>query len=262
MPRCFLSRKGPPVPEEAPVEKLTTSLGCTILLLPAPSGAIVEARSLEPGGVERSVDAVRELLRERNKASTAWWVSESAEPDGLVTELLRLGLEPYDEPPFEPRFAAMVRMEPPAPGPDDVGPRPAETFDEYIASVRLRDAVFDLSEEDRRAWEASERVSFELQLSGKSPTRSFVALVGGEVVGFAAMVAGAAAVNLIGGSVREDMRGRGVYRALVRARWDHAVARGTPALTVQAGHLSRPILEKLGFEVVGWEDCLLDRLSG
>ena len=45
-------------------------------------------------------------------------------------------------------------------------------------------------------------------------------------------------------------RGRGVYRSLVQARWDWAVELGTPALTVQAGRMSRPILERLGFEFV------------
>ena len=49
--------------------------------------------------------------------------------------------------------------------------------------------------------------------------------------------------------------------ALVRARWDTAVERGTPALTVGAGSMSRPILERLGFSTVGWSDCLLDELS-
>lgn len=44
------------------------------------------------------------------------------------------------------------------------------------------------------------------------------------------------------------MKGCGVYRALVRARWDEAVRRGTPALVVQAGKMSRPILERLQFE--------------
>jgi len=33
----------------------------------------------------------------------------------------------------------------------------------------------------------------------------------------------------------------------VRARWDEAVRRGTPALAVGAGAMSRPILERLGF---------------
>ena len=69
------------------------------------------------------------------------------------------------------------------------------------------------------------------------------------------------AVNLSGGSVRADARGRGVYRALIRARWDDGVARGTPALTVQAGRMSRPVLERLGFETVSEQRCLIDRFG-
>jgi hypothetical protein len=57
------------------------------------------------------------------------------------------------------------------------------------------------------------------------------------------------------------MRGRGAYRALVRARWDAAVDRGTPALTVGAESMSRPILARLGFVNVGWTDCLIDRFA-
>jgi GNAT superfamily N-acetyltransferase len=67
-------------------------------------------------------------------------------------------------------------------------------------------------------------------------------------------------VYLAGGGTRPDRRGRGAYRALVRARWDAAVERGTPALTVGAGAMSRPILERLGFAIVGWADCLVDDL--
>jgi hypothetical protein len=54
------------------------------------------------------------------------------------------------------------------------------------------------------------------------------------------------------------MRGRGIYRALVRARWDEAVRRGTPALVVQAGRMSKPILERLGFETVCEMHALVD----
>jgi hypothetical protein len=36
----------------------------------------------------------------------------------------------------------------------------------------------------------------------------------------------------------------------VRARWDVAVARGTPAIVVQAGQMSRSILERLGFRTI------------
>ena len=251
---------GPSVPAELPIEKIRAS-GYTILVMPGPTGAIVEARSLAPDGVEQVVLAVRGLLREREKTRTAWWVPERAEPKGLAARLRDLGLQPFDEPPYEPRFAAMARVEPTEPGPEHIEARPAETFEEYIAGIRLSDAVFEVDEEDRRAWEEHERVAFELQTSGTSSARSFVALVDGEVVGAASVILGACSVNLIGGSVREDMRGRGVYRSLVRARWDHAAARGTPALTVQAGRLSRPILEALGFQIVGWEDCLRDQLG-
>ena len=45
---------------------------------------------------------------------------------------------------------------------------------------------------------------------------------------------------LFGGSTLPEARGRGAYRALVAARWDDAVARGTPVLVTQAGPMSRP----------------------
>jgi hypothetical protein len=55
-------------------------------------------------------------------------------------------------------------------------------------------------------------------------------------------------------------RGRGAYRALVRARWGAGAARGTPALVTQAGHMSRPILRRLGFVEVAENRIFLDRL--
>jgi GNAT superfamily N-acetyltransferase len=58
-------------------------------------------------------------------------------------------------------------------------------------------------------------------------------------------------VALWGGAVVPEARGNGVYRALVRARWDHAVARGTPLLVAQAGPMSGPVLEGLGFRPHG-----------
>jgi GNAT superfamily N-acetyltransferase len=69
------------------------------------------------------------------------------------------------------------------------------------------------------------------------------------------------AVVLCGGATLPEARGRGAYRALVQARWDEAVARGTPALVVQAGSMSRPILERLGFEEVVRVKVLLDRFG-
>jgi hypothetical protein len=65
-------------------------------------------------------------------------------------------------------------------------------------------------------------------------------------------------VNLFVGAVLEEARGQGVYKALVSARWEAAVARGTPALTVQAGRMSRPILARLGFQDLGQAHLYVD----
>jgi hypothetical protein len=78
----------------------------------------------------------------------------------------------------------------------------------------------------------------------------FGAWLDGELVGAGAATPSSRGMLLWGGSVRADARGRGCYRALVRARWDEAVGRGTPALTVSANDKSSPALGKLGFEKV------------
>jgi GNAT superfamily N-acetyltransferase len=93
-----------------------------------------------------------------------------------------------------------------------------------------------------------------------NPGRQFIALLDGRVVGTAYSALGAAGVNLFGGSVLEEARGRGVYQALIAARWEAAVARGTPALTVQAGRMSKPIVEKLGFVQVGEAHLYVDEI--
>jgi len=75
-------------------------------------------------------------------------------------------------------------------------------------------------------------------------------------------VVGDAGLNLFGGSVLPEARGRGVYRALIQARWDLAVANGTSCLTVQAGRMSRPIVERAGFEFLAPVRVYVDDLIG
>jgi GNAT superfamily N-acetyltransferase len=256
----FSISRGPEPPAGMPIEKIHID-GLTVLLLPGPSGAMVEARALDESTLSETVERVRELLRERAKERAAWFVPEAAAPADLAARLAELALRPYDEAPFEPRFAAMARVEPPEHGPPDVEARASRTFEEYMGGVAVSDDAFDHDEADRRAWQEHRRTEWSQLESGASPFRSFVALLEGEIVGSAGALLCEHGINLIGGSVREDARGRGVYRALVRARWDLAAELGTPALTVQAGAMSRPILERLGFEIVGWTDCLLDRLG-
>ena len=62
--------------------------------------------------------------------------------------------------------------------------------------------------------------------------------------------------------MRAAWRGRGAYRALVSARWGDAVRLGKPALVIQAGALSRPILARCGFQEICRLKVLEDTLVG
>jgi GNAT superfamily N-acetyltransferase len=67
-----------------------------------------------------------------------------------------------------------------------------------------------------------------------------------------------AGLALFGGASLPSARGKGAYRALIAARWEYAVEIGAPALLTQAGPMSRPILERLGFRPVGSVAMLRD----
>jgi len=93
------------------------------------------------------------------------------------------------------------------------------------------------------------------------PVAEAVAVMDGRIVGAGTSTYLDRAVTLNGGSVAPDARGHGAYRALVRARWEDAVARGTPVLITQAGRMSAPILERLGFEEIARMHILIDRFG-
>ena len=75
----------------------------------------------------------------------------------------------------------------------------------------------------------------------------WLAFVDGEPVAWAGVLAGPAGLFLTGGVTVPEARGRGAYRALVRARWDEAVRRGTPGLVVHAEDASLRVLDRIGF---------------
>ncbi|MBW5485205.1 GNAT family N-acetyltransferase [Streptomyces bambusae] len=62
---------------------------------------------------------------------------------------------------------------------------------------------------------------------------------------------GGSFAGLWGGGTAPEWRGKGIYRALVAHRANEAVRRGVPYLQVDASSESRPILERLGFSVLG-----------
>ncbi|MGY0489678.1 GNAT family N-acetyltransferase [Streptomyces sp. WG-D5] len=80
-----------------------------------------------------------------------------------------------------------------------------------------------------------------------------VALHGDEPVSAARMELhpGTAFASLWGGGTVPEWRGRGIYRSLVAFRVRIAAERGFPYVQTDASPYSRPILERLGFTVLG-----------
>ncbi|MFJ4778408.1 GNAT family N-acetyltransferase [Streptomyces sp. NPDC088762] len=80
-----------------------------------------------------------------------------------------------------------------------------------------------------------------------------VAMAGGTPVSAARMEMrpGTSFAGLWGGGTVPEWRGRGIYRLLVAHRARIAAERGIPYLQVDASADSRPILERLGFGVLG-----------
>lgn len=226
------------------------------------SYAMVFVRRLADESLATLVARVRAMLTAEGFERAAWVVSEAAEPAGLALRLRELGLVPWerDAEGFEPRFRSMALNTEPGTGPPDVVARRVATFEEFAAAANVAHEVFDMAEQDRKAFEERQGEHWEWQ-QRYPDFATFAALVDGEIVGSASAIFGATAAFMVGGSVRADRRGRGAYRALVRARWEAAVEHGTPALTVTAGAMSGPVLDRLGFVTVGEGDVLSDRFS-
>jgi hypothetical protein len=192
--------------------------------------------------VEKAVAEVRALLP--GARSVEWTVGPSSTPADLPERLRALGFGDPD-PPNEPTFAALALDHEP-PGVDGIEVRRAEGFDDFLVGLEIVFEANAFRDEDVARMRAEAREDYERLRS--RPGGAWLAYLAGRPAAAAVAVACERGLYLAGGSTA---RGRGCYRALVRARWDDAVARGTPGLVVHAQHgTSRPILERLGFELV------------
>jgi GNAT superfamily N-acetyltransferase len=203
---------------------------------------------------EPNVEWAREESRRRGIPLVEWWVGWTA-PDSLADDLLGKGLTPDDEPVLT---GMSCSTEPPAMPHVDV--RQIETLEQYLEAIAVDWEVWPLSEEERAKRRATEVDRFDAEHAAGT-AHHWAAYDADRPIGFGRGVDMEAAVALMGGAVLPEARGRGMYRALVRARWDHAVARGTPLLVVQAGPMSAPVLDGLGFERHGQIRLFADKLS-
>jgi hypothetical protein len=195
--------------------------------------------------LDRAWDEIGELVS--GARQVVWNVGSSATPGDLADHLRERGLRDPD-PPMDPVCAALVLTQevPAVPGPEV---RRIETLEEHRAGLEILLAAAEWTEEAA----ADERTRAEATYDGlvRRGVPQWLAWDDDEPVAYARAERTTAGLFLSGGATLPHARGRGCYRALVRARWQAAVALGLPGLAVQAQYAtSRPILRGLGFAEV------------
>jgi hypothetical protein len=215
--------------------------------------ATVQRVRLTPDTVEPALHEIRALLRARGREGAEWELGDSMTPNDLVDRLLRLGLERDREEPLA--IGLVLRGSPAWDLPAGVAARRVRSLDELRAARTLQRAAF----RDPRPID-DEQLTSDFAREGEGGA-TFVAFDGDTPIGGAYAAFTPHGLLLFGGGIAESARGCGGYRALVAARAREAEVRGTPILVTHAGHLSRPILERLGFEPIARLDRLLDRLG-
>ena len=204
---------------------------------------------------DATVADVRAILAERGRTRAIWMVGPSSQPSDLVERLVEQGLRPDTDPVLH---ILVLATEPQAV--DGVTVRRVASFEDFERFFAIQAEAFgterDVSDGGRahleQVWDA-ERDCPHLT--------TYLAELDGELVATARATFADAGVVLNSGATLPAARGRGTYRALVRARWDDAVERGTPFLTTLARPTSDPILRRLGFDHLGDVQLLVDTLG-
>lgn len=220
---------------------------------PGVHDATVQRVRCGTGAAEVVVEEVRGLLLARNRPGAEWELGESTEPPDLVQQLIALGLRRDEHEPVATGMA--LRGTPDWAVPAGVVARRVASVGDLVAARRVQIEAFG---DDRQLDEALVERDFAREGVDGS---TYVALLDGEIVAAAHASYTPWGLVLFGGATLERARGRGAYRALVAARAREASERGTPVLVVHAGRMSRPILERLGFEPVSRIDRLVDVLA-
>jgi hypothetical protein len=127
--------------------------------------------------------------------------------------------------------ALVVAREPE--GPEGATVTQIETFEQFAEAAGLRWDAFATPEERRDKNRSRLHDDYEESRRFVVPV-GFLACVDRRPAGTGNALPSDRGVFLVGGSTAAWARGRGIYRALVRARWDDAVARGTRARVTEA----------------------------
>jgi GNAT superfamily N-acetyltransferase len=232
------------------VERDWSAGGC-LSYLPGPTPFFANVSAVRAG----DADALQALVGHaaawfgaRGRMDCYWFLTPSTRPANAVAVLASLGLAAVGH------GTAMTMTSPPPAGPDGIVIREVDDVDAFLTYRLLTleaGGTGGVDDAARAAVFADHEEAWRDLLAMQRRRRCYLAYLDGEpLAGGGLLFTEHGAACLAGGATAPAARGRGLYRALVRHRWDVAVAEGTPALIVQASDDSGPILAALGFQKV------------
>lgn len=216
---------------------------------------VVQRLRLAPDEVAEAVAEVRAVFAAKGRREITWEVGDHAEPTDLAERLIALGMKP-----FVPNelSVGMVLTRPLAAVDTAITVRRVETFEEFARAAWIFRRGFGSDDAPEADPEVAKRWA---EHRSVAVFERYLAFDGSEAVAAADALFLEAGVVMCGGATLASARSKGAYRALISARWEEGRRRGTPTLITQAGAMSRPILNRLGFEEVCQIRIFLDQLG-
>lgn len=193
---------------------------------------------LEEAETERVIDETIAMYQQIG-VRFRWTVLPESRPLDLAERLARRGLELVEvramyhpTGPMDMEESEDIRVE-------EVGAAKVDMFTETMAAGWGVDPAALL------------RFHREIIARPKGDYRLFLAFFQGQPAGGASFTSFSRSVYLVGGVVRKEFRGKGIYKALVNARLKRAAELGFLLATTQAqAKTSAPVLERLGFKTL------------
>jgi GNAT superfamily N-acetyltransferase len=202
------------------------------------SGVVIYS-ALSADTVEAAIDAQIDHFRHAGQ-EFEWKVYQHDQPADLVIRLAARGFD-VDEP--EAVLVLDLSGYPPS---SSRGVRRVERRDELYEVASVKERVYG-----KGAADLINQLAFEME-HARDYLSVYVAYLD-DVPAATAWIRfreHSAFASLWGGATLPGARNRGLYTSLLAARIEEARQRGYPYVTVDAGNMSRPILEKHGFRVL------------
>lgn len=213
---------------------------------PAPGANFIQFSQLDEVNADAIIQEQIDYFKPMNQPFD-WKIYDYDQPPDLRDRLLRHGFEP-DEP-----GAVMVL---------DLQQAPADLLRPVTADIRIltrKEQLKDVIRVEEKVWDGSfdwiyERMGAHLAIPGYLSIHTAYLDDVPVSTGWTYFYPNSAFAGLWGGSTVPAFRGQGFYTAILSTRVQEALRRGYRFLIIEAGPMSRPIVEKHGFQFLAYAE--------